>query len=70
MKQILFRLVLCVTAVVPFLKGLGLGGVEGNNNAEWYDLLAEKKSQPSLFIFEFCQSEKRGGLAVLRIKTV
>lgn len=32
MKQILSGLVLCVTAEVPFLKELGLGGVEGNNN--------------------------------------
>lgn len=51
MKQILSRLVLCVTAVVPFLKGLGLGGVEGNNNAEWYDLLAEKKKPNPLCSF-------------------
>lgn len=61
MKQILSRLVLCVTAVVPFLKQLGLGGVEGNNNVQWYDLLAEKIPNPLCSLLNSAKVQKEVG---------
>lgn len=61
MKQILSRLVLCVTAVVPFFKQLGLGGVEGNNNVQWYDLLAEKIPNPLCSLLNSAKVQKEVG---------